>query len=82
VVDFPSDEITTPALGLALLEMQAFQGTMPACPARGLSEGHSLLIFEAIIFNIFYEMLILLNFGTASKVYSPSIIYKEVEHEE
>jgi len=25
-------EITTPALGLALLEMQAFQGTMPACP--------------------------------------------------
>jgi hypothetical protein len=66
VVDFPSEEITTPALGLALLEMQTFQGTMPACPARGLFKEHILLILDAVIFNIFYEMLISLSFGTAS----------------
>jgi hypothetical protein len=38
-----AEEITTPALGLALLGMQAFQGTMPAHPARGLFYEYSLL---------------------------------------
>ncbi len=48
-------EITTPALGLALLEMEAFQGTMPARPARGLFKEHILLIFYAVIFSIFMK---------------------------
>jgi len=42
------------------------QRTMPARPPRGLFEEHSLPIFDAVIFNIFYELLMLLNFGTAS----------------
>jgi hypothetical protein len=45
-------EITTPALGFTLLEMQAFQGTMPGHPARGLCEEHSILNFDAVICNI------------------------------
>jgi hypothetical protein len=53
VVDFPSEEITTPALGFALLGMQAFQGTMPAHPARGLFDEYSLLILDAGIFRYF-----------------------------
>jgi hypothetical protein len=53
VVDFPGEEITTPALGFALLGMQAFQGTMPAHPARGLFDEYSLLIFDAKIFRYF-----------------------------
>jgi len=45
------------------------QRTMPARPPRGLSEEHSLLILDAVILNIFYEILISLSFGTTSTDY-------------
>ena len=59
-----SDSLSLINLGVIKLSNQR---TVPAHPARGLFEEHSLLIFNGVIFNIFYEVLISLSFGTAPR---------------
>jgi hypothetical protein len=52
------------------------QRTMPARPARGLFDEHSLLFFYANIFRNFYGLLKLLNLGVASLVLSLHLFIK------